>query len=197
VATVTTSFSTTGTFTITAVYGGDTIFAGSTSQPLTETIVAPGFTTTVNPSSLPIEFAGTGTVTVTVTPQGGITGPVNFSCGTLPKFFSCSFASSSISLNPSSAAAKNTLTINAAAVPATSVAAAAFWLPVFAGLLAVARRKQALKLFCLCLACIAAMGGCGRGDHDAPLGNYTVPVIVSSPGVASQTVTVAVTVTVQ
>jgi hypothetical protein len=41
------------------------------------------------------------------------------------------------------------------------------------------------------------MSGCGRGDHDAPLGNYSVPVTVSSPGVASQTVTVAVAITVQ
>ena len=32
VATLTTSFSTPGTFTITAVYGGDTNFTGSTSQ---------------------------------------------------------------------------------------------------------------------------------------------------------------------
>jgi hypothetical protein len=64
-------------------------------------------------------------------------------------------------------------------------------------LLAFGRRKRRLTLFCVCFAFIAAMSGCGRGDHDAPLGNYSVPVVVSSPGVASQTVTVAVTVTVQ
>ena len=197
VATLTTSFSTTGTFTITAVYGGDTSYTGSTSQPLAETIASPGFTTTVNPSNLSIEFAGTGTVTVNVTPQGGFTGPVNFSCGTLPKFFSCTFASSAITLNSSGAAVSNTLTINSAAVPSTTMAAA-FWLPTFAGLLALGRRKRRLALFCVCFAFIAAMGGCGgRGDHDAPLGNYSVPVVVSSQGAASQTVNVAVTVTVQ
>ena len=197
VATLTTSFSTTGTFTITAVYGGDTSYTGSTSQPLAETIASPGFTTTVNPSNLSIEFAGTGTVTVNVTPQGGFTGPVNFSCGTLPKFFSCTFASSAITLNSSGAAVSNTLTINSAAVPSTTMAAA-FWLPTFAGLLALGRRKRRLALFCVCFAFIAALGGCGgRGDHDAPLGNYSVPVVVSSQGAASQTVNVAVTVTVQ
>jgi hypothetical protein len=197
VATLKTSFSTTGTFTITAVYGGDTSYTGSTSQPLAETIASPGFTTTVNPSNLSIEFAGTGTVTVTVTPQGGFTGPVNFSCGTLPKFFSCTFAPSSGTLNSSGAAVSSTLTINSAAVPATTMAAA-FWLPAFAGLLALGRRKRRLALFCVCFAFIAALGGCGgRGDHDAPLGNYSVPVVVSSQGAASQTVNVAVTVTVQ
>jgi hypothetical protein len=197
VATLKTSFSTTGTFTITAVYGGDTSFTGSTSQPLAETITSPGFTTTVNPTNLPIEFAGIGTVTVTVTPQGGFTGPVNFSCGTLPKFFSCTFAPSSITLNASGAPVSSTLTINSAAVPATAMAAA-FWLPAFAALLAFGRRKRRLAFFCICFACIAVMGGCGgRGDHDAPLGNYTVPVSVSSPGAPTQTVNVAVTVTVE
>src|ERR1700722_6341681 len=196
VATLTISFSTTGTFTITAVYGGDASYTGSTSQPLTETIVNPGFTTTVNPTNLSIEFAGPGAVTVTVTPQGGVTGPVNFSCGTLPKFFSCGFAKSSISLNPSSAASNNAITINTAAVPATAMTAA-FWLPAFAGLLAFGRRRTKLALICVCFAFIAALGGCGRGDHDAPLGNYSVPVTVSASGVASQTVTVAVTITVQ
>jgi subtilase family serine protease len=184
------------TFTVQVADAESTPVTATASFTLTVAPGAPGFTTTVNPSNLSIEFAGTGTVTVTVTPQGGLTGPVNFSCGTLPKFFSCTFAPSSITLNSSGAAVSSTLTINSAAVPATATAAA-FWLPAFAGLLAIGRRKRKLALFCVCFACIAAMSGCGRGDHDAPLGNYSVPVTVSSPGVASQTVTVAVAITVQ
>ena len=187
----------TSTFTVQVADAESTPVTATASFTLTvATGVPPGFTTTVNPSNLSIEFAGTGTATVTVTPQGGLTGPVNFSCGTLPKFFSCTFAPSSITLNSSGAAVSSTLTINSAAVPATATAAA-FWLPAFAGLLAIGRRKRKLALFCVCFAFIAAMSGCGRGDHDAPLGNYSVPVTVSSPGVASQTVTVAVAITVQ
>jgi subtilase family serine protease len=187
----------TSTFTVQVADAESTPVTATASFTLTvATGVPPGFTTTVNPSNLSIEFAGTGTATVTVTPQGGLTGPVNFSCGTLPKFFSCNFAPSSITLNSSGAAVSSTLTINSAAVPATATAAA-FWLPAFAGLLAIGRRKRKLALFCVCFAFIAAMSGCGRGDHDAPLGNYSVPVTVSSPGVASQTVTVAVAITVQ
>jgi subtilase family serine protease len=185
----------TSTFTVQVADAESTPVTAIASFTLT-VAPAPGFTTTVNPSNLSVEFAGTGTVTVTVTPQGGLTGPVNFSCGTLPKFFSCTFAPSSITLNSSGAAVSSTLTINSAAVPATATAAA-FWLPAFAGLLAIGRRKRKMALFCVCFAFIAAMSGCGRGDHDAPLGNYSVPVTVSSPGVASQTVTVAVAITVQ
>jgi Pro-kumamolisin, activation domain/Bacterial Ig-like domain (group 3)/Putative Ig domain len=193
VATLTTSFSAVGTVTLTAVYGGDSNFLGSTSQPLTETIVTPGFTTAVNPMSLGIPFSGLGTVTVMVTPQGGFTGPVNFSCGTLPRFFSCSFASASLALGSSGAAVSDVLTINAAAVPTASVVmAGVFLLPVFAGLLVGGRRKRMVVFGC-CLLGLSLVNGCGRGDHQAPLGNYSVPVIVSS-GSISQTVSVAVTV---
>jgi hypothetical protein len=64
-------------------------------------------------------------------------------------------------------------------------------------LLAFGRRRSKPALLCVCFAFIVGLAGCGRGDHDAPLGNYSVPVTVSASGVASQTVTVAVTVTVQ
>lgn len=210
VATLTTSFSSAGTATIKAVYGGDANFTGSTSAPLTETIVTPGFTATVNPASLTVPFAHSGTVTITITPQGGLTGPVNFSCGTLPPFFSCSFAATSVSLTASGGAVTNTLTINTALISTASrapfggfagriMAATAFWLPAFAGLLAGSRRKRWIarvgKVAMLCIGFAAAMNGCGgRGDHQAPDGNYSVPVNLTSPGAASQTVTVAVAV---
>ena len=213
VATLTTSFGSAGTATIKAVYGGDANFTGSTSAPLTETIVTPGFTVTVNPASLTVPFANSGTVTITITPQGGLTGPVNFSCGTLPPFFSCSFAAPSVSLSPTGGAVTNTLTINTALTSTAStvrlggfasriVAATAFWLPAFAGLLAGGRRKRRNRwiarigmLAMLCIGFAVAMSGCGgRGDHQAPDGNYSVPINLTSPGAASQTVTVAVAV---
>ncbi len=115
VATLTTSFPTTGTATIQAIYGGDANFTQSTSAPLTETIVTPGFTASVNPATLTITSASPGAVTLTVTPQGGFTGPVSFSCGTLPADFSCSFAMPSVTLTASGGALKNTLVINTAA----------------------------------------------------------------------------------
>ena len=193
VATLTTSFSTTGTFTITAVYGGDTSYTGSTSQPLAETIASPGFTTTGNPSNLSIEFAGTGPVTVLInTRKAHSLRHVLWNSAEVFLLY-LRFVGHQ-GLNSSGAAVSNTLTINSAAVPSTTMAAA-FWLPTFAGLLALGRRKRRLALFCVCFAFIAALGGCGgRGDHDAPLGNLSVPVVVSSQGAASQTANVAATV---
>jgi hypothetical protein len=214
VATLTTSFGSTGTATITATYGGDTNFTGSTSAPLTETIVTPGFTATANPASLTIPFQGSGTVSLTITPQGGFTGPVNFACGTLPAYFSCSFAAQSVSLTSSGGAITNTLTIHAAVVSTASAkpfggsggrifSAAAVWLPTFAVLLVGGGRKRKTPVarmwmlagVCFCVAAVAAMSGCGgRGDHEAPIGNYSVPINLTSQGAASQTITIPVVV---
>jgi hypothetical protein len=79
---------------------------------------------------------------------------------------------------------------------------AAFWLaPFFAGLLTTVRRKRGVefanRLWRLCFLCllfagIAAMSACGRGDHEAPDGTYNVPIIVTSPGLTTQTVNVTV-----
>jgi subtilase family serine protease len=216
VATLTTSFSAAGTAIIQATYGGDANFAGSTSASLTETIVNPGFTASVSPTSLIIPFQGSGMVTLTITSQGGLSGPVNFSCGTLPAYFSCSFASSSVALAASGGTVSNTLTINSATAAALKpspqpyegitgriLAATAFWLPASAGFLVSRRRKRhnrtlsriwMLTLLCIAFAGVAAMSGCGRSAHEAPDGSYTVPISLTSPGVASQTINVAVTV---
>lgn len=209
VATLTTSFGSAGTVTLTAVYGGDADFTGSTSAPLTETIATPGFTATVNPASITVPFAHPGTVTITVTPQGGFAGPVNFACGTLPPYFSCSFGSTSVSFNSSGAAVTNTLTIYTA-LTTTSAAefpggaggrmATLFWLPGFAGLVVIGRRRsgpwaaRASMVMLLGILLAAATNGCGRGDHQAPDGNYTVPVNLTASGAASQSVSVAVSV---
>ena len=51
-------------------------------------------------------------------------------------------------------------------------------------------RMRMLAWVCVCAAVVAAMSGCGgRGDHEAPIGNYSVPINVTSPGAASQTIT--------
>jgi hypothetical protein len=213
VATFTTSFPTAGTVTLHASYAGDANFTASTSGTLMETIVVPGFTIAVNPSSLTIPFANSGVVSVTLTPQGGFTGSVSFSCGTLPAYFSCSFAEPSAAFSATGSALTNNLTIHSAVSPAASaavsggasggvIAVAAFWLaPFFAGLLTTVRRKRGVefanRLWRLCFLCllfagIAAMSACGRGDHEAPDGTYNVPIIVTSPGLTTQTVNVTV-----
>jgi len=208
VATLTTSFATAGTVTVQASYSGDANFTASTSAPLTETIVVPGFTATVSPSSLTIPRSKSGMVNVTLTPQGGFQGTVTFSCGTLPAYFSCSFAEPTATFTASGAPLTNQLTITTAAVPAASAAlvggdsherlpAVAFCL---AGLLAYCRRKhrdgRMNRLWLLCLLCtwfagIAAMSACG-GGHEASDGTYSVPIVLESPGQASRAINVTV-----
>ncbi len=211
-ATLTTSFSTAGTITVKASYSGDANFTASTSAPLTETIVVPGFTATVNPGSLTIPRGKSGVVSVTLTPQGGFQGTVTFSCGTLPADFSCDFAAPSVTFSGTGGALTNKLTINSAVVPAASASisggdplrklpAMTFWFPAFAGLLACGRHKRhdghRNRLWMLCLLCAwfagaAAMSACGGGRHEAPDGTYNIPIILTSPGLTTQTVNVIV-----
>jgi hypothetical protein len=199
IATFTTSFPAAGTAVLQADYLGDATFAPSQSAQLAVTIATPGFTATVNPTSLTVPFGNSGVATVSLIPQGGFTGPVSLACGTLPVYFSCSFAAKSISFAPDGATVTDNLTVYAATVP--TAASLAFWLPAGLGLLAGLRRRrstasaQKLWLFCL-LGCasmaIMAMTACGRGDHQAPLGTYTVPIVLQAQGVPNQTVNLTV-----
>jgi len=68
-----------GAHTITAVYGGDSIFAGSTSSPLTETVNVPtNLTIVATPGDLSIAWGTSGTVTLTITGNGN--SPVSVQC---------------------------------------------------------------------------------------------------------------------
>jgi hypothetical protein len=80
-ATCTTSSLPTGADTITAVYGGDTAYAGSTSAPLTQNVrTRTTTTTTITSSKNPGTFGQSVTFTATVTPTDG-GGTVGFKKG--------------------------------------------------------------------------------------------------------------------
>jgi subtilase family serine protease len=79
-----TSSLTAGTHSITAVYGGDSANAGSTSPVLSQVIVAPTFAITT-PSTPATPHSGqTTTSTFKVTPTGTTTVPITFACNGLP-----------------------------------------------------------------------------------------------------------------
>ena len=84
-ATLTTSSLSAGTHSITAVYGGDSSNAGSTSAVLSQVIVAPTFTITT-PTTPHTLLSGQSTIssTFTVTPTGTTTVPITFACNNLP-----------------------------------------------------------------------------------------------------------------
>ena len=79
-ATFSTSTLSVGSHTITAQYGGDSNFSGS-SGTTTQTVNAAqaGFTITASPTSASVRAGKTATYTVTVTASGGFTGTVQFS----------------------------------------------------------------------------------------------------------------------
>jgi hypothetical protein len=94
---------------ITAVYMGNTDFVGSTSSALNETIIAPDYSVTANPTSLTVQQGQTGTATFTITPIGGFDQAIQFSCSGLPVHSNCSFNPGIIT--PNGAAVTSTLTI--------------------------------------------------------------------------------------
>ena len=210
VATLTTSFSTAGSYSITAQYGGDATFSGSTSAAVSETVVPVGISASVSPNPLTIKSGSSGTLTITLTPTGGYTGTVTFTCGTLPTNASCTFAPTSVVITSSTTTATDTLTVNTT----TATKAAMLSAPVLFGrrsaaLLAVTlslpgplvvllgfKRRKALHrllilaVFCLAILGLGALSGCGGSGNSTTVkpGSYSVPVVLSLTGGSSQTV---------
>lgn len=203
-ATLTTTFAATGTVSIHAVYGGDPGHLSSQSNTISETIITPGISISLEPASMIVSFGGSGQASLTVTPRGGFTGNVSFSCGTLPANLSCSFAPPSSSITASGSPVTSVLTVNttsdnlAYASPSGGMsgrifAALALWPPMlFLGLFQWERKRRRLNprrgpravLLVLIAGAIAAglIAGCGGHDRTTPDGTYNVPVLVTYSG---------------
>jgi hypothetical protein len=117
VATLPFTFTTAGSYAVTASYAGDLDNSSSTSAAVTVAIATPDYTVTASPSSATISPGQSATTTLTVTPVGGYSGTVKFSCGTLPSGATCTFAPASVT--PTSGAATSVLTITTTA-PSTA-----------------------------------------------------------------------------
>jgi hypothetical protein len=104
-----------GANSITAVYGGDTNFSGSTSTAVTVTVqaVTPSFTIADSPASATVTAGQSAQTTITLTPAGGFSQQISFACTGLPTGATCSFSPSNVT--PSGTAATTTLTIATAA----------------------------------------------------------------------------------
>jgi hypothetical protein len=112
VATYQTSTLAAGSHTITASYGGDTNYAGSTSSATQVTITSSGgsFTVSSNPSTVTVSANTPATSQITVSPTGGFSAPVTFACtGALA--YSCSFSPATVT--PNGGPASTTVTISA------------------------------------------------------------------------------------
>jgi uncharacterized repeat protein (TIGR03803 family) len=215
-ATLNTSFSATGVYTLTASYAGAGTVTGSVSNALTETVVTPAVSASISPSSLTVASGSSGSLTLSLTPTGGYTGTVTFSCGTLPAHVSCTFAPPSLTIAASSGGVTDTLTINTAAPQAAAVSSPfnrsstinlglLFWLPGSLTALGVLFRRNRrpsrvrtlllLLLVCLGLAGVGTFAGCGgASSQNAKAGAYTIPVTLTVAGGAAQTVSATITI---
>jgi len=194
-ATLATSFSSTAT--ITAKYNDDANYAGSTSAPLTITVI-PGFELSSNPTSITITAPGqSGSSTITISPDTGFTGTVTFSC-VVPTTMN----EATCSANPSSlvTSGNTTLTITTtgphtlAALPNKPDLLMATGVALLAGLLLITiavrkRRSKVVLALCSVALVMAAFGGCGGGGGGGGGGGTT------DPGTGAGTYSVAVTAT--
>jgi uncharacterized repeat protein (TIGR03803 family) len=168
----TTSLVSPGAHSITAVYGGDTNYLGSTSSIETVTVNAATFTFSVSPASQTISNGTSASYTLTVTPNGSYTSQITFSCGFSPT------SSAKCAANPVTPDANQTTTMLtvSGATPAASVQATnkrpenplyfGFLTPlVFAGLfLFLASRQSKVRPFRLLpLVGVLLLFGCNGG----------------------------------
>jgi uncharacterized repeat protein (TIGR03803 family) len=211
-ATLQTSFAATGEYNITASYTGNTTDAPSVSNSLTETVVTPGITAAVNPTSLSIQPGSSGQLVITITPVGGYTGTIDFSCGTLPAHVSCTFAPPALTLN-GAGPFTDTLTVstNAAATAQLHIPgggklnslllAALLWLPGSAaaifGLVSRKKKHATPRPFLWMIAILlwigaGALSSCGGKSSFAAPGTYTIPITLSVSGESTQNINATV-----
>jgi hypothetical protein len=207
-----------GSHSITAVYAGDSNFAGSTSSVLTQVVGTPNFTLSLNPTTVTVTAGLTGNTTVSVLPASGFNQQVSFACSGLPAASTCSFSPSTVT--PSgNGAATTTLTV------ATDVSTAVLHNPVpfghrgwketsgisvgillfgLGGLLSSRRRWRSVFLAVILAGALGTMlGGCGGGSgggggggggaSKTPTGTTTVTVTATS-GNLTQTAALTLTV---
>lgn len=93
------TFAAAGSRTLTAVYGGDTNFAGSTSAPVTITQAVEDFSISVTPATETIPSGQQASFTIKLASIGGLTGNVNLSCSGAPPNSSCAVSPSTVDVN--------------------------------------------------------------------------------------------------
>lgn len=213
----TASFSTTalaaGPHTLTASFAGVNGFGSATSSSTTVTVVAPGFTAALSPTSLTIARGASGTSSLTVTPVGGFTGSFAVACGSVSGI-TCSVQATPLTVSGNAAASTNvvitaTKTTAANRVPelpgiptSARVEYAVLGLSLLSGLSLARRRARKLRgiplLLLPALLSLAVLGisGCGSNSNsnDSPAGTYSVPVTITPSSGTAQTLTLSVSV---
>src|SRR5882762_4588001 len=218
-ATFTTSSLATGTYSVTAAYGGDANFATSSSAAGALTVV--DFTITPGQSSLTVARGQMvqQNLTITPAPLANFDPTVTFACSGLPTESTCTFSPSSVT--PNGAAATTTVSIHTMAPTAMlewgSGSAGLFYavfLPGFMGIVFLHRNKKkrlagsarVLGLVCILTLSTAWWTACGSSSRSGggstsnpgtPVGSSTVTITATSSGTSPITKQVTITLTVQ
>jgi hypothetical protein len=201
VATLPFQFTSAGSFSVTANYGGDNANLASVSNTLVIVVAAPDFSVAASPTTATVAPGQSATTTLTLTPVAGYGGTVKLSCGTLPAGATCSFAPSSVT-PANGAAATTTLTI-ATTAPSTTMASriagavgGIAWASVFFFALSPRRNGKANRklagwaMLALLMVCGSVLlSGCGGGGGSSKGSGTTNPG--TPAGVQSITVSAA------
>jgi hypothetical protein len=199
VATLTTTALTAGTDSITAAYGGDSYFAGSTSTAINQVVM--DFTVAASPSLQTVTAGQSGSATITVTPQNGFASTVALTCAVVPAGPTCSLLPTSVT--PSGSAVSSTLTVATTAASASLRQKSSQLLPGAA--LAVAlcffgfrkrRRLQLLLLLAASITGLSLLNGCGSSPtvSNSQSAIYTVTVAATAVSTDTHTATFVLTV---
>jgi hypothetical protein len=127
-ASVTTSFASAGTFSITAVYSGDPFFKVSTSTPTALTVVSPSFSSTLNSQQSSTVAPGQSALFSFMIASNVYTGNISFACAGLPAGSSCVF--SPPVLAETGCSNSQTVTLTIVTTQPTPVKQSAFGMPL-------------------------------------------------------------------
>jgi hypothetical protein len=194
-ATLQVTFQSAGTHSITAQYGGDGNFTGSTSPGVAQTVnSAPSdFSIAASRSSASVNPGGVASFTLTLNTIGGYTGTVSLSCSGAPPASSCTAAPSSVTPNANNSA---TATVQIATSAAGSVGGPPpskndnqwTWLSLstLATIAAIGLRRRRVLGLATAIG-LLFIAGCGNGgviggtqQQATPSGTYTLTVTATA-----------------
>jgi hypothetical protein len=195
--TLTTSFASAGSYSVTASYAGDANNLPSISEAASIAIAVPDYSVTASPKSATVTAGQSASTTLTLTPVGGFSGTVNFSCSSLPTGAACTFTPPSLApVDGKPATTKLTITTTA---PSTSMLRRAdrssqgFALAAVFCLMLLPRRawriycnlvRSSLLLLLLLTGVMFSISGCSSSTSSSsssgtPQGTQTITVAVA------------------
>ena len=194
------------TVTISAIYSGDTVYAGSTSPNVGVTGGVPtGFTMSLNPAALTVSSTQHGVSTLSIGALAPFADTLQLGCDGLPTAASCTFSTTQVKV-AAGTVTNVTLTVDTgdplgsgaesasnASRPSSGIMLAFLPVGLLAGLaLFRSRRRSLLAVLMLVFAVMASLGitGCGGLTvNGTPAGTYTfrVTAVGTGSGVSEST----------